>query len=253
MKWIRRTLWIVVLFLVLFFGWAVAINNTPLGAMLTYLPIGWWLFLKRNIPQISFNWGLIMTGVICSTLVLVLGNCFLSALYAQIQPGPQPGEPLRKWRWRWSVGLYASIWLLFLIAFGATGVLRHASWLLSYNQPWYEIRGLSYRQLSGADSAVGQIVIDNDQDFEKTRQSILAVSTSWGSANPLCEDYNIILYGDSSNEVATYLIIPRKAESLAQGEFAVTVPEGSRLFKPISELPKLLVELDAKYPIKASQ
>ena len=140
MKWIRRIVWFLGLIFLLLFLLAIAFSQTPLGAMLTYLPIGWWLFLKRNIPQITLNWGLITTGVICSTLMLVLGNWFVRVLYAQIQPRSQPGDASRKWRWRWSVGLYASIWLLFLIAFGATGVLRHTTWLLNYNQPWYEIR-----------------------------------------------------------------------------------------------------------------
>jgi hypothetical protein len=254
MKWTRPILWIAGLFLVLFLVWPFAISRTPMGAMLTYLPVGWWLFLKRNIPQIGVNWGLIITGVICSSLVLVLGNWLLSFLYEQLQVRSRPGDPARKWRWRWSAGLYAALWLLFLIAFGATGLFRHTAWLLSYKQPWYERTGFDYEQLFEANLTMLHLVDDNKEDFEMTRKAVLEESTYWSVRNPISEDYNVILYGDASNKVSTYLIIPRHPKSLATAEFGVTgLPDGGRLFKPLSDLPQLLSNMDAKYPIKASQ
>ena len=252
MKWTRRILWVVGLIVALFFLWPLALDRTPVGAMLTYLPVGWWLFLERNIPQISFNRGLVTTCVVLSALVLGLGNWFLSVLCQQAQIRSQPGKVPRKWRWRWTAGLYASVWLLFLTAFGAAGVLRHTAWLLDYNQPWYEKRGYSYRLLSDADSAVFQILIDDDQDLESTRKALPAAKY-WSETNPLCEDFNVILYGDSSNKVAGCLIIPRDTKLLDKGGFAFLDPQGGRLVKPLSELPQLVLEMDAKYPSKVSR
>ena len=230
------------------------LDRTPLGAMLAYLPFGWLLFLQRNIPQITFNWRLVTTYVILSALVLVLGNWFMSVLYEQIQVRSQPGNPARKWRWRWTAGLYASIWLLFLVAFGSAGVLRHTTWLVNYDQPWYERRGGSFWVLMDASDKMLEVVTDNDQDLEKTRNAVMAVPGYLGGTHPLCEDFNVILYGDSSNNVAAYLIIPRDPKLLATGVFAACLPDGTaHLSKPLSELPQLVSEMDAKYPIKTSQ
>jgi hypothetical protein len=220
--------------------------------MLTYLPVGWWLFLKRNIPQIGFNWGLVTTGVICSVVLLGLGNWFLNTVYAEIQVRMQPGKPAREWRLKWSAGLYCALWLLFLVAFGATGVYRHTVWLMNDEHPWYEKRAFSYSQLFYADSAVRQILIDQDEDLEGTRKAVLAGPKYYGGTNALCEDYNVILYGDTSNKVAAWAIIPRDPMLLAKSNFAVTVPEGGMSVKPLSQFPQLILELDAKYPVQAS-
>jgi hypothetical protein len=127
--------------------------------------------------------------------------------------------------------------------------LRHTAWLLDYNQPLYEKRGQSYRLLSDADSAVFQILIDDDQDLESTRKALPA-ARYWSGTNAFCENFNVILYGDRSNKVAACLIIPRDPKLLDKGGFAFLDAEGGRLVKPLSELPQLVLEMDTKYPIR---
>jgi len=228
-----------------------ALNHTPLDAMLTCLPFGWWHFLKRNIPQINFNWGLVVTGVVCSLLALLVGNWFISFLFRQIQANLHPDRPVRKWRWSWTICLYACIWIFFLIALGAAGVSQQAKWLIDYDQPWYRVRRFS-SELTYADWAIQQLLMDNKQDLERTRKAVLAEYGHWPGAKMLCEDFNIILYGDSSNNVAAYLIIPRDPQLIAKGNFIATVPEGSGLTKPLSQLQPMLSELDAKYSSRAN-
>jgi hypothetical protein len=105
----------------------VAAGPTANGAVLTKLPFGWWHFLKRNIPQLTYDWGLIATSVICTVGVLILGNCFMGALFRQFQKTQSSEKSPQKWRWSWSLAAYAAIWILFMIAFGAGGVLRHTT------------------------------------------------------------------------------------------------------------------------------
>jgi hypothetical protein len=219
--------------------------------MLTCLPFGWWHFIKRNIPQISFNWGLVSTGVICSVLALVLGNWILSALYEQIQTPSLPGKPARKWRWKWTISLYASIWILFLIAFGAAGVSQHATWLLNNNQSWYERRRSSY-ELVFAKQTIKYLLMDNDQDLARTRKAVFAESKSFGGQIPFCEAFNVIFYGNSNHTVAAYLVIPRDPELIAKGEFAVFGPDDRDLIQPLSQLQQTLSELDAEYSVTAN-
>jgi hypothetical protein len=252
MKWIRRILWLVVSMLLLIIFLPLFARGIYPGDILTCLPDGWWFFLKRNIPQVTFNRGLVTTGVICSALALVLANWFMSNLCEQVQIRSQPGQPARKWRWRWSVGLYASIWLLFLIAFGAAGVWRHTTWFWNNNQPLYVERKNPYRELSFADDIISQILKDNHEDLQRTRKAILSGPNWRDQGNPLCEEYDVILYGDSRNQVAACLIIPRQLKSRAEGIFGFSDPQEEGLVKPLSQLPQLVSEMDGKYPIKVS-
>src|SRR5262245_2875795 len=74
-------------------------SPTSIGAMLKTLPFGWWHFLTRNIPQLSLDWGLITTGVICTAGVLLLGNWLMGTLYRQFQQTQSGSKPIRKWGW----------------------------------------------------------------------------------------------------------------------------------------------------------
>lgn len=221
---------------------------TSVGAVLTNLPFGWWFFLKRNLPQLSYDWGLIVTGLICTVGILLLGNWFMRALFRQLQRAQSPEAPVRNWKWSWSLGIYAAIWLLFLIAFGAAGVWRHTTWLLKSPTPWHEERLNSYLELRLADGAVQQLMLEMGEDLAKTRQAIIAERGYRASRQPLGEDFNVILYGNSHNQVAGYLIIPRNPKLLAKGHFAVWTSENPGSILPLAELPATMARLDAEHP-----
>ena len=60
-----------------------------------------------------------------------------------------------------------------------------------------------------------------------------------------------MFYGDQSNRVVAYVLIPR--EPLAKRpEFWVCPAEGDLSFErgPLPDLPKALVQLDTRYPVK---
>lgn len=223
-------------------------SPTSVGAVLTNLPFGWWFFLKRNLPQLSYDWGLLGTGLICTVGILLLGNGFMRTLFRQLQRAQSPEAPARNWKWSWSWGIYAAMWLLFLIAFGAAGVLRHTTWLLKSPEPWYEERLNSYLELRLADGAVQQLMLEMGEDLAKTRQAIIAERGYRASRQPLGEDFNVILYGNSRNQVAGYLIIPRNPKLLAKGHFAVWTPENPGSILPLAELPATMARLDAEHP-----
>lgn len=235
----------------LFFLLPLAASRTPLGAMLTILPAGWWRFLKRNIPQLTYDWGLIVTGIICTVLVLLVGHWLVAALFGQFQKGADGAKPFRQWRWSWTLGLYVTVWILFLIAFGASGVLRHTTWLLKVDQPWYEERLNSFTELRMAEGVVEQLLVENDQDLGKTRRAIMAERVYRRTRNPICEDFNVILYGDYSNKVAAYLIIPRNPKLLARGNFALSSSDTSGFIRPLSQLEDTLKRMEAQYPTEA--
>ncbi len=226
----------------------LATGPTPLGGVLRCLPLGWLHFLQRNIPEVTFNWSLILTGVICSCLVVVLGNLLLRAVFTQVQCPAGPGQPVRRWPWRWTLCIYALVWLLFMIAFGAAGVFRHTAWLIDYRGPWYRERLSHYSELRQAELTVHMLIQDEGEDLEQARKAFYSAPSEWQRTTLLADEFNVIFYGNSSNNVAAYLIIPRAPESSRDAQFVASIPGENELFRPLSELPSTVARLDNAYP-----
>jgi hypothetical protein len=234
------------LFLLLFLL-AIAASPTPLGAVLLYLPLGWWHFLQRNLQQMTCNWNLIATGAICSALVIIFGNWLLSALFAQFYRSKHPGQPTRRWRWRWTIGIYLAVWLLFGIAMGSTGVFRHTTWLMDYDQPWFEERINSYSEFRMTDSLIQELLLENEQDLDATRKAFLRQRSYRGRQTLICDEFNVLFYANKSNKIEAYIVVPRNPRMVAKGQFAVSTLETNESFRPLSELQSTIADLDATY------
>src|SRR3954469_10093687 len=105
---------------------------TPLGrASITVVPFGWLQFLGRTLPSVTVNWSSVGMVVLCSALMLLVLQRFLSWLYLAFARG---AERPSVWRWRWTLALYAFFWILFVIVIGASGVMRHATWLVQFTE-----------------------------------------------------------------------------------------------------------------------
>lgn len=219
MKTKRLMAWICVVplgLLMLLFLPALAASRTPAGAVLTCLPLGWWHFLQRNLPQLTCNWNLIATGIICSALLVVVGNWLVGALFRQIQQSVCPDQPVKLWRWRWTIGMYAAVWLLFAIAFGATGVFRHTTWLMDYHQPWYQERINSYIEIRMIDSMLQELLLENNRDIQATRKSFLSEKSYRRRQTLVADEFEVVFYADQSNKVAAYVIVPRNLQLAAK-------------------------------------
>src|SRR5690349_4597901 len=80
----------------------MAAGPTDLGAVLRYLPAGWWHFLRRNLPQLTWNWSLIGMVLMCSAILVVLGNWLLTAFYRQMHQLRHQDSNAVRWCWRWT-------------------------------------------------------------------------------------------------------------------------------------------------------
>jgi hypothetical protein len=234
--------------LFLFFLLAFAASPTTPGAVIRCLPMGWWHFLQRNTPLMSWNWGLIATGLICSVLVVAVGNGLLRALFAQLQQSRHSNQPLRHWPWRWTVCGYILVWLLFAIAFGATGVLRHTTWLMSYRQPWFQESMHPYSSLKMADLDIRTLVLDTGGDLQATRKAFYSHPSYRRRQTLMVDEFDVIFYGDTSNKVAAYLMVPRRPQPESTGRFGASIPGAKELIRPISDLGTTIAELEAAYP-----
>lgn len=221
------------------------VERGPVFAVLSHVPFGWWHFLKRNLSELTFNWNTIATGIICSGLILVVGNWLLGALFKQIQ-GSQPDATPRSWRWRWTVCIYAGIWLLFAIAIGAAGVFQQTIWLGEHRQPWYEAQpGKSFEFALGI-NAIEDTVEEKNADAAAVQKSLLSETNFMLPRRTLAiEHYDVLLYKDGG-AIAAFIIIPRRLPSGGEARFCVA-RGNERSYLPIADLQKTIAQMDATY------
>src|SRR5688572_7601827 len=95
-------------------------------AIIRALPLGWLNFLKRTVPEVTVNWSGIGMVILCSALILICLHSLLSALTQ------------KRFRLQWSVGIFASLWLLFCLIIAVAGLSRTTA--LLQNEKWYQVR-----------------------------------------------------------------------------------------------------------------
>ena len=229
---------------------SLAGNHTPVEAIIEVLPLGWWRFLERNGPQVTWNWSPIGSGVVFSVLIMFLGQWLLKAAfeYVQISLGR---VPVRPWRWRWTIAGYAVVWLFFSIALGSSGVIEHARWLMQYDGPWYQPRGFDNIVLHSDGLIVFEIIDENGGSLPATRKAYLSARAyAYNGGNRLlADDCDVVFYGSRSNTVAACLIIPRNlAAGMPGASFGVSGSDGQFTFLPASQLLETVSNLNIKYP-----
>ncbi len=128
----------------------VVASILPIGVlfeMIFALAFGWFHFLRRVLPEVTLNPASIGMVVICSGLLLWGTQRFCSWLYLSIR-SRQPAESVwpSTWPWRWSVGIYCGLWVLFLASMSVTGITHQIGWLVRSEKPIIEnMRGLRER------------------------------------------------------------------------------------------------------------
>ncbi len=223
-------------------------NQGPTFAIATHVPFGWWYFLKRNLPEMTLNWITVSSGIVFSALFLIIANWLSGTVFSQIQRSMKPDESLRRWRWRWTVCMYAGLWLLFAIAVGSAGLFQQTTWLARYRQPWYEEQPGKSFEFALAIHAVDEVVGEKDRDPAAVQKSLLS-ETNFEMARltlPI-ENYDVIFYKNGSNQIAAFLIIPRRLPPGSEARFYVGYGGYQGSVKPLSELQKTTAELNATY------
>src|SRR5262249_15113889 len=230
-------------FLVLLLGLPLAASATSIGGILRCLPPGWWHFLTRNVPQLTWNWNLIISGLVYSALGVVLSTWVLRWLIESFPRSRLAGVRPRYWPWRWSLSLYATIWLLLTIAFGAGGLFRHLTWIKQDRQPWYDEKTGSMIDLRRTEMTIRQLMLENDFDLELTRKAARCQRYYRVSGPLVSEKFEVIFYGDASNKVSAYVIVARNKQLRSNTHFIAYTAEHEEM-RPISELKATLNRLD---------
>lgn len=238
-KWslIAGLLWVLLLFL--------GGLSRPLGSLISLLPFGWVRFLGRHWVEATFNWGMLLTGLFVSVAICTTGHWLLKALHRQAQQGNAEGTA-RTWQWRWTLALFTSFCLLFVIAIGATGLFRQTTWLAQYPEHWYQERLNSYSELRRASGNVEMLFFDTERDIEKVHQAYLNARSDF-FRDPFFEDWNLILYASADGQVRAHVVVPRNPKLLKAGRF---ICSGTNDFVSLTNLEATIQKLDQQYPIK---
>ena len=102
------------LVIALFFAFvflAAGIGSGHIDALIALI-FGWINFLKRTVPEISWNWDLIGMALFCSVLIVVLGHRFTSWVTSTITSKRELGW---RWPWKWTCCGLAMVGLSFLV------------------------------------------------------------------------------------------------------------------------------------------
>jgi hypothetical protein len=231
---------VLVLFL-LFVFMGAGIGSGQIAA-LTALALGWLAFLQRTVPQITWNWDLVVMGVLCTAVVCFLGHRFASWLTISI--ARQRGLDWR-WPWRWTICGLVGIGLSFLVGMCAGGIAHQVGWLSSQTESWYERRGEVFLDLRQLDGALQQAVLEADGDAEKVRQALRNPESGYlykrrGEA-PLPERFQVLLIVNSANKVAGAIVFPRDHAKHTRSQVMYSF-EGKDDYLPMEKLPELIAK-----------
>ena len=121
-SFVRGVLGFLVLVLLAFLGIGV-----PLDLAIAIV-FGWIIYLNGVFPKIRVNWDGVATGVVCLVLIAIGSHLFLGWLYAQEREVKDSID--RRWPWRWTGWLVATVVLMFVAGLAAGGVAHQIGWLI---------------------------------------------------------------------------------------------------------------------------
>ena len=221
MKQGRRILfWSVTILLLLLIAGVIL----PTIAIVRALPLGWLSFLKRTVPEVTVNWPGIGMVILCSALILGFLHSLLSALTK------------KRFRFRWSVSIFASLWLLFCLIIGVAGLSRTIQFL--QNEKWYEPRS-GYEDLSMASMHARSALSYSEGDLRILRHLLLDSS----GVRPFWEEFEFLVFSSEPSKSPCVIVIPRKPKVRERVGFSIVTNSDSEDSIPIAKLPERLAKL----------
>jgi hypothetical protein len=202
--------------------------------------LGWWRFLNRTLPSISWNWDIVGMSVLCALLVLMLAHAFLRWITKSISSARG-----RSWQWPWTwtwCGL-TGIALLFLVGMCVGGVAHQAGWLSSQTGSWYEIKGEDFLNLRQLDADLQQAALETGGDIQEMRRALSGPDSAYFRLRPgensLVERFQVLLIRDGKNDFAGTIIFPRDPVRQARSRGIYWFENKNDSF-PMEKLPGLI-------------
>ena len=197
-------------------------------AVVRTLPFGWLNFLKRTVPEVTVNWSGIGMVVLCSAVILACLHSLLSALTQKRFP------------FRWSVSIFASIWLLFCLIIAVAGLSRTISLLQS--EKWYEPRS-GNGDLRRASMHARMALSESGNDLKHLRRLLLDATSIYG--RPLWEEFEFLLCSPAQSQSPCIVVIPKEPKVRERVGFSIVTEADSEDSIPMAKLHERLAKLRA--------
>ena len=198
-------------------------------AVIRALPFGWISFLGRTLPEVTTNWAGIGMVVLCSALILLSLHWLLNALTR------------RRFRFRWSLSIFAAVWLLFCLIIAVAGLNGTAAMLK--NEKWFAPRS-GYGDLRMASLHARMALNDAPNDLTHLKRLLLESEGRFGK--PVWEDFEFLIC-PAENSVLV-VVIPREPRTRQRVGFSIVGDSNSADYIPSARLPEKLVELRKSVP-----
>jgi len=233
MKGSQRILfWAVTIFILLLFAGVLLphlARSRESITIISTLPLGWLRFLSRTLPEVTVNWAGISMVVLCSAAILACLHFLLSALTQ------------KRFRFRWCVSIFASLWLLFCLIMAVAGLSRTMPLLT--NEQWYQKRS-GYGDLRNASMHATMALHESGSDLKYLRR-LLFNSSRW---SPLWEEFEFLVCSPAQGKPPCIIVVPKEAKARARVGFSIVTEEGSEDSIPIAELHEKLSKLRTLTP-----
>ncbi|MGK0190759.1 MAG: hypothetical protein ACI9R3_006589, partial [Verrucomicrobiales bacterium] len=143
--------WVVGICIGILVGLVLIVSIPGSFDVLWALASGWFTFLQRTLPNITWNGSLVGMGVLCSMIALGLAHGFLRSV---IKAG-------QRWRFRWTVCGLMIVGLVFLVGMSVAGVVHQVGWIVGSDEAMI----VSNRQRLGLMGVHRQRVIRRDVEM----------------------------------------------------------------------------------------
>jgi len=107
-----------------------------IGMAVTVL-FGWIHFLIHAVPQIRVRWAPIGSTAVYVVMLLSGSHYFLRWLYREMRGSAVPPN----WNWRWTIGGFLIIVLMFTSGMAAIGAAHQTAWLVNSPEPLFRQHG----------------------------------------------------------------------------------------------------------------
>jgi hypothetical protein len=219
------------------------------GALLA----GWFKFLQRTLPRITWNRDLVGMGMLCVAIILFLAHRFLNWITRSVAAAR--GREWR-WPWKWTWCSFAAVFLLFLVGMAIGGATHQIGWIVSSPEPLLERKGgwrfydESYmRQLQLALRLVSQ---DTNNLAEMRRELWNPTNEYYSQPRnfpPVLQTYHLLIIKDETNGVIGSIVFPRDRQRRDRSGGRISLEDQKNILNdsvPAKELPELILRYQGK-------
>ena len=228
---------ILLLFLFLFLVAGVGSGGIEAFIAITF---GWLQFLKRTIPQISWNWDLIAMGILASLFILALAHWLLKWATSGVFASQGQG---RRWPWRWTWCGLVAVALLFLVGMSVGGAAHQIGWMAASKEPLFERKGrrfYEYNNMRQLELAFRMALGDENGSLNKTRQALWKTPNDYFGQLKWMQTYHLLVVTKNDGTLGGLIVFPRDASVFKEVGLYCSVEGQERVNLPIAQLSGLL-------------